>query len=132
MQFRLASIPGADNFCIAFIVLAIGIVCTAGATAWQSRYPLPVSYVKAEPKTKDTARVETSLSIHLVPTTSYRLDPPAVKAEAARWTQMPWTCGEIRAYARTHTEAEMHAKAIEHRLTPQQRAIAKACLETRR
>jgi len=83
-----------------------------GAMLWRPAEAAPVkvaSWLK-------TDKVQDRLPVHPVKTVSYRL---------------PWTCAEIRAYARTHTEAEMHAKAVEHKLSPQQRAIAKACLEKR-
>ncbi len=118
-------IPAPDGFVIAFIIMAIGAVCTVGASAWEARYTLPVAYARAEPFT-ESAKLPDRLPVLPVKTVSYRLDAPV------RWVPLPWTCPEIRAYAKTHTEAELHAKADAYRLTPQQRAIAKACLEGRR
>lgn len=126
----IKSVPGHEGFVIVFVVMAICIGSAVGAKSWQARHPLPMSYARIEPAPlADLPKMSDRLPVHLVATTAYRLDPTAA---STRYTPMPWTCPEIRAYAKTHTEAEMHAKAREHKLTPQQRDAAKACLEGKR
>lgn len=93
----ISGIPGAEGFAIAFIVAVISIGCTVGASAWQARFQFPVSYARAEPvPDKPADRVETSLSVHRVPTTSYRLDPPAKKVVLSQPVRSPWPCTLMR------------------------------------
>lgn len=124
-----------ENVAVAIFVALITAVCALGASAWQMRYPLPVTYARAaEPlATKAQESVEPSpLPVYQRPTTAYsRLDPPVKKTET-RAAKLPWTCAEIRAFRETHTDAEMRAKADEARLTLEQREIAKGCLKGKR
>ena len=129
----IRQIPGGEGFCIAFIIAVSSMVCMVGASAWQKRHPLPMSYprvVSSKPN-----KFQDQLPVWIVPTVKYRLDPPVQKAainSTPDRVSLPWSCATIRHAVATLTERQIEQLARMYRLSKEQRASARRCLTEKR
>lgn len=96
--------PGADAFCIAFVMLLICVPL------------LPVSE-RFRPKVYPTPKAE-----FVIAKDHDRIEPVALRFTAG----LPWSCDQVRAFAALHSKEDLARLA--RRLSAEQRAEAIRCL----